>query len=428
MKKVLPALLAVVILIIIIISSIERPHDPKHNVIAGTDAMLSSKKASEKKLSECTVNFYMENSGSMDGYVNGVTEFKDVLGRMIVNANHFCKATDFYFINDEVYKANSNAIDFIQMLNPSKIKVGKVGSTDVNRIFRKILGQTKCDTVSILFSDCIYSVKDVNASLDNAKNATTAAFLEATKSNPDFATIILQFHSQFDGIYFDRMDHKLPCKSLRPYYVVMMGDKGYLSNLYREIKVEEMPMLLNSYFLSTESWTLNEDNVTAIISDYTNAKRIKPCRNYMDIEQISFDRDAKNLEFAVGFDADGLFATPSYLDDPENYEVMPNDYQVVEVVKPSSAAIGDFSKKPKIPFALRLKVPESSCVPMINVALKNKIPGWVKESNVVDDLNMIPLPTQSFAIEKMVEGIYNAYDIEGKDIAKFEINILKYKR
>ena len=390
--------------------------------------MLSSKKPSKKLLSECTVNFYMENSRSMDGYVNGTTEFKDVLGRMIVNTDHFCKVADFYFINNEAYKAKSNAIDFIQMLNPSQIKVGNGGTTDVNRIFRTLLSQTKNDTISILFSDCIYSVKDVTESLDNAKNATTAAFLEATKENPNFATIILQFQSEFDGIYYDREDHKLSCRTQRPYYVVMMGHKDYLVQLYKEVKVAEMPKLLNSYFLSTESWTLNEDNVAAIISDYTNAKRIKPCKNYMDIEQISLDRSSNILEFAIGFDADNLFVTPDYLKDAKNYEVVPNDYQVMDVVIPSNASLGDFSNKPKMPYALKLRVPEASCVPMITISLKNKLPGWVEESNIPDDLNMIPSPTQSFAIQKMIEGIYNAYDISNRDIAKFEININKYKR
>ena len=113
----------------------------------------------------------MENSASMDGYVNGTTEFKDVLGKMIVSSHHYCKSTDFYFVNNAIYKADGNAISFIQMLNPAKIKVGNVGSTDVNHIFRNILAKTNKDTVSVLFSDCIYSVKNVTNELDNSKNA-----------------------------------------------------------------------------------------------------------------------------------------------------------------------------------------------------------------------------------------------------------------
>lgn len=427
MKRILPAIIAVaVVFAVVLISLCKRSSDPIHEIIQGTDGFLSEKKDSVANLSECVVNFYMENSGSMDGYVNGETEFKDVLGRMIVNSHHFCKATDFYFINDKIYKADSNAIDFIQMLTPSKIKVGKVGSTDVNRIFRNILSQTKQDTVSILFSDCIYSVKNVTNELDNAKNATTAAFLEATKNNPNFATVILQFQSKFDGIYYDRMDNKLKCNADRPYYVVMMGDKHYLAKLYEEIKVEEMPKLLNSYFLSTESWTLNEKNVSTIVSDYSNAKRIKLCRNMMDIEDVNMDKSMSRLEFGIGVDFNQVFANTSYIESPENYEVIPNEYQVVGVVEPSSAAKGDFSFTPKKPYVIKLKVPINDCAPLITVAMKNKLPQWVESSNLADDLNTIPLPHQSFAIKKMVEGIYNAYDIDRKDIFKFEINILKY--
>lgn len=427
MKRILPAIIAVVLLIVIIIASTGKSQDSVHEVIDGTDGMLSSKQDSTVSLSNCTVSFYMENSGSMDGYVNGETEFKDVLGRMIVNAHHFCKSTDLYFINDQIYKADSDVVNFIQMLNPSKIKVGRVGSTDVNRIFRNILSQTKGDTLSILFSDCIYSVKNVTNELDNAKNATTAAFLDATKENPNFATIVLQFQSQFDGIYYDRMDNKLQCHSLRPYYVVMLGDKDCLAKLYKEIKVEDMPLLLNRFFLSTESWTLDESNTCPIISDYSNARRIKPCKNMMDIQEIALDREYGNLEFAFGIDLEGIFTNPAYLEDATNYAVSPEDYQVVEVVKPSPAAMGDFSTAPKMPYVLRLSVPANKCTSKITVSLKNKLPKWVEESNLPDDLNTLPLSTQSFAIQKMMEGIYNAYDISGKDIFKFEINIKKTK-
>ena len=165
---------------------------PAHPPMDGTNAVLKVK-TNKVNLKNYQVNFYMENSASMDGYVNGNTYFKDVLGKMIVSSHHSCKGTDLYFINNQVYKADKSAIDFIQMLNPSKIKIGNVGSTDVNLIFRNILKETKKNVISILFSDCIYSVTDVNSQLDNAKNATTDAFLTALSKDNSLATIVLQF-------------------------------------------------------------------------------------------------------------------------------------------------------------------------------------------------------------------------------------------
>lgn len=166
----------IAIVVIILLSTRRSTVVPEHPKLDGTNAVLKNKET-KSNLKNYQVNFYMENSASMDGYVNGNTEFKDVLGKMIVSSHHNCKSTDFYFVNNQVYKADQSAIDFIQMLNPAKIKVGNVGSTDVNQIFRNILKETKKNVISVLFSDCIYSVTDVNSQLDNAKNATTDAFL-----------------------------------------------------------------------------------------------------------------------------------------------------------------------------------------------------------------------------------------------------------
>ena len=286
MKQKVSLLIGVVAIVIIILLSIKRPPIvPEHPKLDGTNAVLINKET-KSNLKNYLVNFYMENSASMDGYVNGNTEFKDVLGKMIVSSHHNCKSTDFYFVNNQVYKADQSAIDFIQMLNPAKIKVGNVGSTDVNQIFRNILKETKKNVISVLFSDCIYSVTDVNSQLDNAKNATTDAFLTALSKNNLMATIILQFVSKFDGFYYDRNDKPYVCKSPRPFYVVITGNRDALKTLYADFKVDNLPGLKNKCFLSSESWSLDDKNACAIISDYTNARRIKTMKNYLDLDEI----------------------------------------------------------------------------------------------------------------------------------------------
>lgn len=162
MRQKLPLFIGIIAVIVIVLMLIgnKRTVTPYHKLITGTEKVLqpSSSKVDLKKFA---VNFYMENSGSMDGYVNGTTEFKDVLGKMIVSSHHYCRETGFYFVNKDVYEVNGAAINFIQMLNPSKIKVGNVGSTDINQIYRNILERTKKHTISVLFSDCIYSVSNV---------------------------------------------------------------------------------------------------------------------------------------------------------------------------------------------------------------------------------------------------------------------------
>lgn len=400
---------------------------PEHLKLDGTQAILKGK-TPKANLKSFQVNFYMENSASMDGYVNGNTEFKDVLGKMIVSSHHCCKGTDLFFVNNKVYKTNDSAVSFIQMLNPANIKVGNVGSTDVNQIFRNILQATDKNTISVLFSDCIYSVTNVDSQLDNAKNATTDAFLTALSKNSTMATIILQFVSSFDGYYYDRNDKPYMCKSQRPFYVVMTGNRGALKTLYANFKVDALPGLKNKCFLSSESWTLNEHNACAIISDYTNARRIKTLKNFLDIDEVSLDRDASSLQFAVGVDYSDIFVDDDYVLDKNNYQVEPDDYKVIGVSKASSSAIGDFSDSPSKPYAIILSVPNGSFAPTITLSLRKGIPAWVKKSNVNDDAGFVPSSTQSFAIQKMVEGIAAAYSEDYDNYYKMTMNINKYNK
>lgn len=428
MKQKASLIVGIVALVAIIWSLIKpTPQPPPHGKLPETCSVLKSDTAGTS-LKNYQVDFYMENSASMDGYVNGNTEFKDVLGKMIVSSHHACKGTDFYFVNSQVYKANESAIDFIQMLNPANIKVGNVGSTDVNQIFRNILKGTRKNVISVLFSDCIYSVTDVNSQLDNAKNATTDAFLTALAKAPSLATIILQFVSSFDGYYYDRNDKPFVCKSQRPFYVVITGNRNALKSLYTDFKVDYLPGLRNKCFLTSESWTLDGNNSCTIISDYTNARRIKTCKNYLDIEKISLDRSGNTLQFAVGVDFAGIFVDDAYILDKDNYQTEPGSYKVTGVCKASLSATGDFPSKPSKPYAITLSVPDGSFAPKITLSLKKGIPAWVRKANVKDDSGFVPSPTQSFAIQKMVEGISAAYSEDHADYFKMELNILKYDK
>lgn len=98
---------------------------------------------------------YMENSGSMDGYVNLNSEFKDALGKIIVKSNNCSSSTDLFFVNDAIYDVQQTALkgdinNFVSQLNASNMKVGATGSSNINKIFKWYL--TKRLMIQYLFS------------------------------------------------------------------------------------------------------------------------------------------------------------------------------------------------------------------------------------------------------------------------------------
>ena len=191
MKKNIPYIVLAAIIIGIIVAvkpwEIDRI---SHNESADTTEVLSDNRLpSEDGVSNQNMQvktcIYMENSGSMDGYVNLNSKFKDALGKIIVKSNNCSSSTDLFFVNDAIYDVQQTALkgdvnNFVSQLNASNMKVGATGSSNINKIFKMVLDKTVNDTVSILFSDFVYSIKgtDVLSQVSNAKNATMGAFME----------------------------------------------------------------------------------------------------------------------------------------------------------------------------------------------------------------------------------------------------------
>ena len=383
---------------------------------------------------------YMENSGSMDGYVNLNSEFKDALGKIIVKSNNCSSSTDLFFVNDAIYDVQQTALkgdinNFVSQLNASNMKVGATGSSNINKIFKMVLDKTVNDTVSILFSDFVYSIKgtDVSSQISNAKNATMGAFMDAIKRNPDFATIILQCSSQFQGKYYDRNDHPIPFVGTRPYYIFIMGPYDKLKYLDEKLALNNsntgIPGLTNKYLLSSKTWTLDENTVQALTTSYTNSLLIKPDRNGFDIDFFKFDHSNSNWDFAYALGLSNLFVDGSYLTDKNNYEVEPGDVSVIkaEYTKDPAALseVAQFSS----PLVLQFSMERTVKTPNMKVRLINKIPAWVSAADVADDQGAVPSPTQTFAIGSLIAGVYEAYQSQtsGKPIFEFEVKINKYK-
>lgn len=80
-----------------------------------------------------TMNAYIENSGSIDGYVNGGTLFKTDLYAMLTDGN-VGKVT-FNYVNDKIYPQQCNARDFIMNVTPTTFKTKVV--TELTLTFQK---------------------------------------------------------------------------------------------------------------------------------------------------------------------------------------------------------------------------------------------------------------------------------------------------
>ena len=446
MKKNIPYIVLAVIIICIIVvakpweNGINSHKETSDTTVEQTDNYLPAEESENYQKVQVKTCIYMENSGSMDGYVNLNSEFKDALGKIIVKSNNFSSSTDLFFVNDAIYDVQQTALkgdvtNFVSQLNAANMKVGATWSSNINKIFKMVLDKTVKDTVSIIFSDFVYSIKGTNVSnqVSNAKNATMGAFMEAIKRNPDFATIILQCSSQFQGKYYDRNDHPIPFVGIRPYYIFIMGQYDKLKYLDEKLEFNKsntgIPGLLNKYLLSSKFWTLDETTVQALTTSYTNSQLIKPERNGYDIDFFKFDQSDNNWNFAFALGLSNLFVDSSYLTDRSNYEVEPSDVSLIKAEYTKDQAAMSEVTQFSSPLVLQFDMKCTVKTPNLKVHLMNKIPSWVLAADIPDDQGAVPSPTQTFAIGSLIAGVYEAYQSQtsGKPIFEFEVKINKYK-
>lgn len=445
MKKYIPYVVLAVVGIIVILAwkpweNTRPPIDPPIDEEVTQKGYLPSDEIEPKSSGKPAVCIYMENSGSMDGYVNLNSEFKDALGKVIVKSSNSYN-TQLFFVNNAIYDVQETQLkgdvnNFVSQLNSSTMKIGSTGSSNINKIFSMVLDKTNRDTVSILFSDFVYSIKgtDVSSQVANAKNATMGAFMNAIKKDPNFATIILQCQSRFKGNYYNRNDKATSYEGKRPYYIFIMGSLDKLKEINDKLELNNsqtgIPGLMNKYMLSSQTWNLDENTVQVLTTSYTNSDLIKADHNGMDIDFVKFDKSNGNVSFAYAFGVKNLFVDGSYLADISNYEFDPSSIKAIKAeLTKDEAAVNEVPQFVR-PVVLQLQLDLSSLSKNVKIKLMNKLPKWVASSSIEDDVEGVPDATKTFAIASLLEGVYEAFasKTEHKPIFEVETKINNYKK
>lgn len=175
------------------------------------EASISTAPATPAIEEHPVVNVYLENSGSMNGYVdNGKTLFQqDVYNYLCdVEISGIPSAMNLHFINSQIINKGSVIEDFINKLTPSSFKSsgGSTATTDIAAVFKQVLAHTDDNTVSIFISDCIFSpgsVKSPDAYLANQQVGIKKCVADYLATHSDFAILVYQLYSNFDGTYYD---------------------------------------------------------------------------------------------------------------------------------------------------------------------------------------------------------------------------------
>ncbi|MES2487456.1 MAG: hypothetical protein V4581_16105 [Bacteroidota bacterium] len=380
------------------------------------------------------VNVYIENSGSIFGYANGDTEYKTALTELLVHTGSIYgkKNISLHFINTRIYPVTfkGNVAQYPRTLTPEKLKVGDIYSSDINEILRLIIEKTPKNTISILISDCIYSIsgdEDTTGKLEIQRSLTKDVF-----QGNDITTIIAKFNSLFNGYYYPKNNIKQKTVQPRPYYISVLGAPGSTGFFYNNINIRKLKGYQNQVVLSS---AYNKQSVYHTVLSTNNSSGFRPIRKFSDggsvggMEDIQAgDRDGKVFTFSVAVDMSSIPVEEDVATNPNSYTITAGNYKIKKItpyteIGLKSASVNLIKKSGKTPTHIIHFEATTKQYTDLEFSLKNEIPKWIYDSSTNDDTDVNNLGSKTFGFKYLIEGISQAYQKEAKPVSYFKINI-----
>ena len=382
------------------------------------------------------INFYFENSASMNGYLTG-KNFKQTMHIILGNITKDKLVS--YFVNTDEYKVDN----ILRRIDSKKIGVGNISNSDHQFIFTNAIQNAINDDLSIVVTDGIYSVTD--GDIDIVEIDIKNAFRDALLEN-EIETVILKLSSNFDGTYYSescKPGHKaIRINQTRPYYVLLFGSNEVINKALNEIvETDELPGFEEkARFIITKDkkveytiLTRGEEKHGEFMPTERGGNKIvtsiKDVKKYSKGTFSSTPKEKNYLSFGIAVDYSKFQIPNSYLLDTENYKVDDNTgYKITEVKK-----ITELKKNTKTyKFLDRLAQKYTHIITVkanknlmgeLEIDLDNNLPTWIKNTGIENDCEINGNETQTFAFDQLINGISKAYEKVNNNDEYLEIKI-----
>ena len=365
------------------------------------------------------INVYVENSGSMDGYVKGVTEFEQSVYNYLsdIKISAITDSLNLFYINSQIIKFEPDIENFIKKLEPSTfhIKGGDLKTSDISNVLKLVLNETKENTVSILITDGIFSPgKGTNADqyLVNQQIGIKSSIAEYIKSNPDASLIVYQLSSQFNGKYFNKLDAPIQINEQRPFYIWIIGDAKQLSELRSKVPEKKFQGsgIQNMFSITTGNRPVNY--AVKLGSGNFDLDKTSPKTTITNWKKDSKGFSQNMANFSVNTGLSGFLLDDDYLMNEQNYDLSDKDFSL-SITKAGNNNFG-------YTHALNLS---SQIIKkgMLSVKLKSRIPQWIDTVN--DDDGSAAVHGKTYGIKYQIRGVYEAFTFDNDCYGEIKIFI-----
>lgn len=385
------------------------------------------------------VNFYFENSGSMNGYLKG-DNFLETMTRIIGNSQN--EELNSFFVNTDTIRTDH----LLEKIEKSQIAEGNVSSSDHQFIFKTAIENAINDNVSIVVTDGIYSVKGKNPSIVSVKIEQT--FEKALKENA-IETMVLKMTSNFKGTYYSetcKSGHKaIKIDQARPYYIFLFGNKNVINKALDEIVIiDDLPgyeeqarfMITKDLNVHYTVLTRGEEKKGSFRQVRGSNKNNSVVKEIGDAEKFSkrgvLLKDSY-LQFGIAVDYSDSSIPESYLSNTSNYSIEDNTGYSIEEIKKvedldktgqSYKWIDTQNKRENFKYTHIIVVQgKEKLYGDLNLSLDINFPKWIANSGTTDDCAIRNDTTTTFAFDRLIMGISKAYDKTGNKEDFFELKI-----
>lgn len=320
---------------------------------------------------------------------------------------------------------------------PGKTKVdsiGEQGYTDFRQIFTDLLSRTKDGEVGILFTDLIYSTRDMKGVnpervFNELREMVNAVFKDNVKKK---SLLVVRMMGSYNGPYYSYDNSVSQYNGRRPYFIIIVGDNANILRLTKDPALRSFAEMektrgYDNMCLFTDddiyhpyySFLLEGDGVRG---------RFRPEKGQgsqiTSLEDIKADRDAGDVQLALAVDLSGMLIDSRYLTDKRNYEVESPEVTIKEI-RPITKKDRTPNEEKYIGSATHifiLSLPAHITKRDFEIRLLNHLPAWVDAASTDNDLH--PDGRTTFALSHLLRGISESYERNAdKTPAYFELDI-----
>ena len=333
-----------------------------------------------KQFKPSKIKLYVENSGSMNGYMFDGSELKDAVYSYISGLSTHSDTTELYFVNSDVYNVKVPLHDFIYAMSPAAFRQspGNKANTDIADIFDMVLKQIEDNSVSVLVTDAILDLP------------AGSIFENYLKENPNFAIEIFRMSSRFNGKFFFTGGSVVLSNQQRPYYMFVMGDKQTLSAANGIVAKSQIQHGVENYYA---------------YSSYTEVPFVVMNKKKKEHGgQFEVRLQGRSAPVIAKVDLQYTLHDEDLLNNPNHHVVAFGDDSI------KIKSIKELPKDPEYTHALTITLPENANEGSVNIYFcPPPYPLWLDDVN--DDLSDASVATtmKTTGIKYIVEGISDAF-------------------